>query len=65
MNYKGNINENKYVKYLPNIIYSKILEYYKSDAKIKEFFISHFSKLIFIYMLMIVSLLIITILILI
>ena len=56
------ITNNKFIKYLPSIYNTKGLYYTNMEDKIKDFFISHFTKLIFIYMLMIVSLLMVTIL---
>jgi hypothetical protein len=65
MNNKDNITNNKLIKYLPNIYYTKGLYYTNMEDKIKDFFISHFTKLIFINMLMVVSLLMLTIILLI
>ena len=62
MNNKDNITNNKYIKYLPNIYYTKALYYANMEDEVKKFFISHFTKLIFIYMLMIICLLMVTIL---
>jgi hypothetical protein len=67
LNYKGNISENKFILLSLKIFKfgqdnQTILDLSKSEVKIKEFLISHYSKLIFIYMLMIIFLLIVIIL---
>jgi hypothetical protein len=61
MNYNGEINEHKAIKYFPYFIIIRILEYREYEPKTKEFIISHYYKLIFIYTLMIFVLLILLI----